>query len=255
MVAVQRVPGLVGLHWDGATLRHGLTGDDVHNDLAGVLAAELPALTAERFERLFTGVVVSIHPDPVQAWARFYRNTLERLTAPDPGTGSIGEFAPIYRRARGLIKGGTVLDVASCFGFLPLLLAADGYRVVASDVNAGSMALLAAVIAGRDGAPAVLTCSAEALPVPDRGVDTVLLLHLLEHAPADAGARMLAEAQRVAARRVVVAVPYEDEPAAAYGHVRVLDRAELDRLGSDSGWGCDVADDSGGWLVLDRVLR
>jgi len=246
VVAVQRVPGLTGLHWDGTTLRHGLTG---------VLAAGLPALTAERFERLFTGVVVSTHPDPLQAWASFYRNTLERLTAPDPGTGSIAEFAPIYRRARGLIQGGTVLDVASCFGFLPLLLAADGCRVVASDVNAGSMALLAAVIARRGGGPAVLTCSAEALPVPDRGVDTVLLLHLLEHVPADAGARMLAEAQRVAASRIVVAVPYEDEPAAAYGHVRVLDRAELERLGVDSGWGYDVADDSGGWLVLDRTLR
>jgi len=145
-----------------------------------------------------------------------------------------------------------VLDVASCFGFLPLLLHDDGYDVVASDINTGSMTLLAAVVAARGDGPAVLTCSADGLPLGDRGADTVLLLHLLEHLPAAAGVDMVAEAQRAARSRVVVAVPYEAEPTAAYGHVRTLAAADLRALGVASGWRYEVIEDSGGWLVLDR---
>ena len=62
-----------------------------------------------------------------------------RSTAiPSPGSGSAGgapaaanghgrtpisEFAPVYAHALQLIQAGRVLDVGSCFGFLPLLLA------------------------------------------------------------------------------------------------------------------------------------
>ncbi|MBA3524179.1 MAG: class I SAM-dependent methyltransferase [Geodermatophilaceae bacterium] len=231
-------------------LRHDLTAGEVDNDLAGLLAA-VP-VEPQFFERLFTGVVLTSAPDPLAGWAAFYAATLTRLTGPSPGEGSIGEFALIYRRARALVRGRRVLDVASCFGFLPLLLHSDGLDVVASDVNSGSMALLAAVAGARGGGPAVLTCSADALPLAAGGADTVLVVHLLEHVPAAVGTVMLAEAQRVARQRVVVAVPYEDEPTAAYGHVRTLDAADLRALGAASGWGYEVVEDSGGWLVLDR---
>lgn len=231
-------------------LRHDLGSGDVDNDLAGRLAA-LPAV-GPHFERLFTGVVLTSADDALAGWVAFHAATLTRLTGPAPGVGSIGEFAPIYRRARTLVRGRRVLDVASCFGFLPLLLHGDGYDVVASDLDAGSTALLAAVVRARGGGPAVLTCAAEALPLADRGTDTVLLLHLLEHVHATAGVAILAEAQRVAGRRVVIAVPYEEEPTPAFGHVRTLDRADLLALGESSGWRYDLADDSGGWLVLDR---
>lgn len=256
VVVVERVaPGLPGrLALDVAAgrprLRHDLVAGEVDNDLAGLLAA-IP-VAAEHFERLFTGVVLTSAADPLAGWEAFYATTLTRLTGPSPGVGSIGEFAPIYRRASSLVRGPRVLDVASCFGFLPLLLHAAGLDVVASDVNSGSMALLAAVVGGRGGGPAVVTCSGEALPVPDRGADTVLLLHLLEHVPAPVGAAILAQAQRVAGRRVVVAVPYEEEPTAAYGHVRTLGAADLRALGASSGWRYQVGEDSGGWLVLDR---
>lgn len=252
---VRRTAGANGLHLevvaDRVVLRHDLAARDLDNDLAGRIAAAM----AERgladgrlFERLFTGVVLSTVDDPAHAWSVFYRNTLHRLVSADPGSGSIGEFAPIYRRARFLVRGRRVLDLASCFGFLPIMLAGDGHEVIASDLSPGSMRLLSTV----DSRIGCLVCRAEALPLPDGAVDTVLALHLLEHVDAHTGARVLAEALRVARQRVVVAVPYEDEPAAAYGHVRTLDHAALVSLGEQSGLPFEVIDSDGGWLVIDR---
>jgi len=249
VVVVERVPGAAmtlelaaGRPW----LRHSLAPGDVDNDLAGVLTGV--GIAAEHFERLFTGVVVTSAVDALAGWAAFYTATLARLTGSAPGAGSIGEFAPIYRRARALVRGRRVLDVASCFGFLPILLTDDGYDVVASDVNAGSMTLLSRV---EPGLP-VLCCGADALPFPDRSMDTVLAVHLLEHVDVTVGKAALTEALRVADRRVVVAVPYEKVPDPAYGHVRTVTRDDLVTYGEATGWPFDVLDADGGWLILDR---
>jgi hypothetical protein len=56
---------------------------------------------------------------------------------------------------------------------------------------------------------------------------------------------------RVARRRVVVAVPYEDVPEPVYGHLRTFDHADLDALGAATGARHRVDDDHGGWLVVD----
>lgn len=261
VVTVRRVSGpgaaRLGLHrvGDRLVLQHCLTDDDLDNDLTGRLA---PLLTADAaaFERLFTGVVLTTGADPVAAWTRYYQNTLERLTGPDPGDGSIGEFAPIYRRARSLVRGDRVLDVGSCFGFLPMLVAEDGHDVLACDVNPGSVRLLSTVdarLTGRlTGRLRCVRCAAQNLPFPDAAFDTVLALHLLEHVNAAAGSQVVAEAVRVARLRVVIAVPYEDEPAAAYGHVRTLDHDALDALGGRTELRFEVLDSDGGWLVIDR---
>lgn len=251
---VRRTPDVEGVHIAAAgaqiVLRHNLQATELDNDLAGQLAAAMTACGVAGnglFERLFTGIVMSIVDDPARAWSLFYRNTLDRLTGSDPGSGSIGEFAPIYRRARSLVHGGQVLDLASCFGFLPLLLAADGLEVIACDLSAGSMRLLSSM----DDGLRCLCCAAEALPFPDGAVDTVLALHLLEHVDAATGSRVLAEAVRVARRRVVIAVPYEYEPTAAYGHVRTFDHDALDALGQQTGLPFEALDSDGGWLILD----
>lgn len=247
VVRVVRTPDRPGIRLDGGVLTHGLAAGEVDNDVAGLLAA-LDGADPATFERRFTGVVLTSSPDPLEAWGGFYLTTLARLTgAHDPG-GSIAEFAPIYRRARALARGHRVLDMGSCFGFLPMLLAEDGHEVIASDVNAGSMRLLSAVAPNLP----VLCCAAEALPLPDGAVDTVFVLHLLEHVDAALGEAAVAEAVRVARQRVVVAVPYEDDPTAAYGHVRTVDHADLVALGQATRWRYDVADADGGWLVLDR---
>ena len=58
----------------------------------------------------------------------------------------------------------------------------------------------------------------------------------------------------MASRRVIIAVPYEDEPTPAYGHLWTLDESDLRAWGSaTSGWNWSVHEHFGGWLVLDRA--
>jgi ubiquinone/menaquinone biosynthesis C-methylase UbiE len=96
-----------------------------------------------------------------------------------------------------------------------------------------------------------LICDAASVPLPDRAFDTVTLLHLLEHLEPGESARVLREAIRLARERVVIAVPFEDEPADVYGHLRRFDLAILHELGRDTTLPYTVAEQHGGWLVLD----
>jgi hypothetical protein len=242
---------------------HWLSPDQLDNDVAGLLADELFApgwlSGVEIFERLFTGVVRSCVDDPLLAWCTFYGNTLGRIRqcwqAPAAATGrdrsTIGELAPVYAHALQLIPPGQVLDLGSCFGFLPLLLAErPANTVTASDLSGGTMGLLSAVAAARGLRVNTLVCDAARIPVPDGWADTVSVIHLLEHVGPDHGRAVIGEALRVARHQVVVAVPVEDEPNAAYGHVRTFDLRQLGELGDRAGHRCSVHEHHGGWLVL-----
>ncbi len=56
---------------------------------------------------------------------------------------------------------------------------------------------------------------------------------------------------RVARRRVVVAVPFEDVPDPVYGHLCRFDPDMLTALGESTGARFRVDEDHGGWLVCD----
>ncbi|MEJ2890072.1 mycofactocin oligosaccharide methyltransferase MftM [Actinomycetospora aeridis] len=239
---------------------HRLRPDELDDDIAGLLAGELAGIvtSAGDFERIFTGIVRSTISDPLTAWSTFYANSLAVLRDPrdvvDPGAApesSLAAFAPVHERALAEIRGRTVLDVGSCFGFLPLRLAQEGLDVVATDHTAGTMGLLGAVARRRGEAVRPVVADARALPAAARSVDTVTAVHLLEHLPARDTVAVLDEMLRVARRRVVVAVPYEDVPEPVYGHLRTFDHAALHALGARSGRPFTVADDHGGWLVVD----
>ena len=242
---------------------HWLSADHLDNDVAGLLAEELFApgwlSGLEIFERVFTGVVRSCVDDPLLAWCTFYGNTLARVRqcwqAPAAVTGrdhtTISELAPVYAHALQLIPAGQVLDLGSCFGFLPLLLAErPANTVTASDLSGGTMGLLGAVAAARGLQVNTLVCDAARIPVPDDWADTVSVIHLLEHVSPDHGRAVIAEALRVARHQVVVAVPVEDEPTAAYGHIRTFDLRQLGELGDRAGHHYSVHERHGGWLVL-----
>jgi predicted SAM-dependent methyltransferase len=100
-----------------------------------------------------------------------------------------------------------------------------------------------------------VVCDAASVSLPDGAADTVTVLHLLEHLDVDASAAALREAMRLARRRVVVAVPFEDVPRACYGHVQRFDVGALQRI-AEAWRGPDleaaVHEFHGGWLVLDR---
>ncbi|QIM20103.1 class I SAM-dependent methyltransferase [Phycicoccus sp. HDW14] len=249
-------------------VEHSLTLESIDDDLAGLLSDELfePGWLrgSEVFERVFTGVVLTCAEDPELAWEAFYANTLAAVGAlagagveqagTASGHGCVRDYAPVYAHAESLVGPGSVLELGSCFGFLALRLAASGRAVTASDVSGGTMRLLASM-APRFGVDvATLTCDAAHVPVPDAGVESVLAVHLLEHLERDHAARVVAEARRLAARRVVVAVPLEDVPSEQFGHLWAVALDTLREWGQQAvGWRAEVHEHHGGWLVLDRV--
>lgn len=230
------------------------------NDLTDLIVAELGPLglvpDAAAFERLFVATVEAVPPAPALAWEAFYRNTLLRLTSDDsgPDTGTVAAFRRIYAQALALVTGDTVLDLGCCFGFFPLLLAeqADSVDfVLATDVAPGIVALAARCATAGRSKVRFAVADAERLPLADRSIDTVTVIHLLEHLPADRGGRVLAEAVRVARRRVLLTVPLERVPDPAFGHVRAFTLGDLDTLPEGNGWCRRVWEADGGWLQLD----
>lgn len=230
-----------------------ITLDRLDNDLAGWLARTLVApgvLSPEAFEAAFVAVVTAAADDPDEAWLAFYRNTLAALETGGRVSGTCAEIAPVHERAAGLATG-DVVELGCCFGFLSLRLAAAGHRVTALDLVPGTAALLARM-SRRLGRPVhAMAADATAVPLASRSADTVFAVHLLEHLPPRAGQQVLAEMLRVARRRVVVAVPFEDEPDRTWGHVRRFDLADLHTLGHATARPFEVSEHHGGWLVVD----
>lgn len=234
-------------------LRHRIGPGELSNDLADWIARDLvvPGLIEPgAFERTFVSVVLSTDPDPARAWSTFYRNTLDELAAGGTPGGTNAGMAPVHDRAAALALG-SVVELGCCFGFLSLRLAADGHAVTAVDLTPGTVRLLGAIAPALGLPLTALAGDATAVPLADRSADSVFAVHLLEHLPPGVDRLVLAEMLRVARRRVVVAVPFEDEPDAAWGHVRTFDTAALDALGGSTGRGYEVSEHHGGWLVID----
>ena len=230
-------------------LRHRISPAEISNDLAGWIADDLVApglIEAIAFERTFVSVVASVDP----GWTAFYRNTLAALARGGESGGTNAGMAPVHDRAAALAVG-SVVELGCCFGFLSLRLAADGHAVTAVDVSTGTVGLLARVAPALGLTLHAVAGDATAVPLASAGADTVFAVHLLEHLPPGVDGVVLAEMLRVARRRVVVAVPYEQEPDGTWGHVRTFDAAALRELGDSTGHPYEVADHHGGWLVID----
>lgn len=187
------------------------------------------------------------------------------------GTGDfISLFGAIYRYALELIEAlpaaaspPTVLDVATCFGFFPLLLArvraALLGKIAGCDLNPALMDF-AADYARHDGLAQVRFGVADILaddierelaPLSAR-FDVVTALHLLEHLEFERTEKAVANLWRLAARRLIIAVPLEDIPDPRYGHRQVFDRERLLTLGRALGGHFEYFEYHGGWLVIDR---
>ncbi|PUA81620.1 mycofactocin oligosaccharide methyltransferase MftM [Nocardioides currus] len=250
------------VHSDGDRLhvRHRVPPEKVDDDLAGLLADELFAAGwlrgPELFERIFTGTVLTSGVDALDSWELFYRNTLARIEScvdetTAGGHGTIAGYAPVYARAESLLAPGSVLELGCCFGFLSLRIAASGRRTTASDLSSGTTRLLAEVAPRLGVSLSTLPADAGHFPAASRCADTVLAIHLLEHLDADHGDRVLAEALRLAARRVVVAVPLEEEADETWGHVRTISLDDLTGWGERTGLPFEVSEHHGGWLVIE----
>ena len=204
----------------------------------------------EAFETAAVRLITSCDRDERRAWRSFYANSVAELQSGD------APFSPVHQRARGLITGKSVLEVGCCFGFFALQCASDGLSVTATDICAGALDLLddasdhlALPVQTRVG-------DVRSLPFDDDSFDTVTVLHLLEHlAPGDVS-RAIAESCRVARRRVVIAVPYEEVASPHFGHLDTVDESDLRAWAADSpAGGSTIFSDHGGWLVLDLTER
>lgn len=236
-------------------VEHDIRIDELSNDLAGWLADDLVApglLAPAGFEDAFVGVVRDVDP----GWTAFYRNTLAALRAgPEaegaaPGGTNAG-MAPVHDRAAALAAGPHVVELGCCFGFLSLRLAAEGHRVTAVDLVPGTARLLGRTSTALGTPVTTLAGDARRIPLATASADTVLAVHLLEHLPRGLDAQVLAEMLRVARRRAVVAVPFEDEPTPAWGHVRTVDLDDLHALAATTGLPYTVDEHHGGWLVVN----
>ncbi|MFX4287884.1 mycofactocin oligosaccharide methyltransferase MftM [Janibacter sp. G349] len=243
-------------------IAHRVPLEEVHAGLAELLSREIfgPGWLrgADVFERIMTGIVLTSAGDPLSAWEHFYRTSLRTIEAatdladsPSAGMhGAVAGYAPVYARAEEVLVGDSVVELGSCFGFFSLRQAGTR-EVTAIDVSAGSIRLLEQVSAQLGTPVEALTADAAHVPLPDGCADTVVALHLLEHLEPQHGWRVVTEAVRLARRRVVIAVPYEDEPEELWGHVRTLTREDLAAYGLRTGLPFAVEEHHGGWLVLD----
>ncbi len=237
------------------SVEHNLTPEELCDELAVVLAEQLVDRAAlqgqSEFELVFTGIVRSTVDGGLPAWLRFYRNSMTKLE--EGGTA----FAPIHAWAATLMRGHRLVDLGSCFGFFPLRMSRRGIDVTATDLSQPTMTLLRRVSAELRRPLRTIGCNATAVPLPDRCADTVTALHLIEHLSPAVADDVIEEALRLARHRVVVAVPFEDEPRECYGHMKRFDRLVLERMAQRLGERhgdihARVSELHGGWLILDR---
>ena len=238
---------------DGVDLVHTFTAESISDGAAVNALSELVRVGViagqDEFESAMVGLIASCCEDPADGWLAFYANSVDDLR-----TGRSG-FSPVHRRARSLVVGHKVLEVGCCFGLFAVQCAQDGLEVQACDICPGALALLDDVSVRLGVGVRTVLGDARALPVSDDRVDTVTLIHLLEHLSSGDVTIAVREALRVARRRVVIAVPFEDEPSEHFGHLQRLSEDDLLRWAAPwirSGLTVTVFTDHGGWLVIDK---
>lgn len=94
---------------------------------------------------------------------------------------------------------------------------------------------------------------------PDLGTfDTVTAIHLLEHLSENLLPQAFDHLLRVTRHRLLIVVPYEEQPTLAYGHKQIFNREKLklwgqwcvDHLEGAATFSCE--DVQGGLLMIER---
>lgn len=236
------MPTLIIVHW--------FAPEKIDADLGYYMMQELKPLDIlndpEEFGKVFGAVVCSLFPQEAHTALCLYgQNTLQQYqqllaTRKDHSLkGSpIDTFSRLYRRVYGLVVGENFLDAGCSFGFLPLLIAEHFpslTQVVGIDIRPESFAIAYALAEERH-LKQVQFLQANLLTDEFSWYgyfDTITLLHVLEHFSEDEMFVVLTSLLRITRRRLIIAVPYEqEEPESAYGHKQLFSRTKLEAVGS-----------------------
>lgn len=261
---------------------HSFAPTQIDNNIGYYVANELlPLLDSNRqadFEHLVGAIVRSIHGDEPCAWHLFYANSLaalqQAMVQPEAVPDFIWPFGAIYERAMSLVRGETLLDAGTCFGFFPLLLAegAAGRQRTSPPVDGGcTTAPPLRRIVGCDRDPALIKLAGTyaarqeldqvsfvvtdilAEDVAQLGTfDTVTCMHVLEHLPPEQTIPALTSLWQRTRQRLIIGVPLEATPDPRFGHLQVFGRERLLELGRRLDADCQYMAFHGGWLVLNR---
>jgi SAM-dependent methyltransferase len=257
---------------------HWLAPEAIDADLGRVLLEEvqpLGLLPDERaFAEVFGALVGSVFPrDPLRAWRLFGANTLRRYRQllaetdaealpAESASSHMACFATLYRRVCELMVGASVLEAGCSFGFFALVLAErrpDLARIVGVDREMEPFAVARALAAERH-MTNIAFVQADLLTDEVRALgrfSTVTALHVLEHFPEAQMYGVLTTLFAITEQRLILAVPYEAEAEAAYGHQQRFSRARLEAVGrwcqEQLGAGRGRYEEcAGGLLVVER---
>ncbi len=232
-------------------LMHLFKLEEANADLICFIENELPTSgiipTAREFGATLFAILASMHPAPrnQQAiWLRFCLNSLnclrdqvEHPTQNNPTNVSyISPFASIYKRIFELTSGQSLLDVGCSFGFLPVLVSerTPNTQITACDVSAdaiGFSSSLANVAKAQN-----ITFSQKDVLSEDflklGRFDTVTAIHLLEHLAEDDMLNTLNHLLQVTRKRLLIAVPYEEQAEKVYGHEQIFTPEKLQQWGT-----------------------
>jgi SAM-dependent methyltransferase len=261
---------------DKIIIVHRFTLEEIDNNIGYHLMRELSPLelmiSDHAFGAALIGVVVSTLPDdPVKAWDCYSLNTLQRLrenfddtSLPADQEDFITAFAHIYRRLFSLKVGSSLLDVGCACAFWPILVAerSQGAYVRIVGVDSRSDAInLSNNLAARTNMLHVKFIQSD-LMTPEftriGSFDTVTAIALLEHLSEDQMPQAFSNLLAITRHRLLISVPYEEQPEVAYGHQQVFTPEKLEHWGQwcveqlqgKGRYWCEEV--MGGLLVIER---
>lgn len=233
-----------------AVLVHWFAPEEMNADIKHYLMQELKPLGllvhSQDFGTLFAGIIGSFFPDDARlAWHGYGAKTLQRFllylsTARTPPVfdfyATIGVLATWYQRVCELCVGASFLDAGCESGFLPLVIAERipfVERVVGIDIRPDMFAT-ARELAEERHLPQVQFVQADLLAENLSMLgqfDTVAALGVIEHFTEEEMYRVLANLLQVTVHRLILIVPYEQQPEAIYEHKQLFTPSKLEGVG------------------------
>lgn len=239
----EKAPATILVHW--------FAPDDLHTNISRHLVEEMRPFgcipNSVRLGEFMTGIVGTTFPENVRrAWNYFGANTLQRLllfvstAAPEilPDYGTLEASATLYQRVCEICVGERFLDAGCNSGFFALLLAERRpfvKEVIGVDIDKEIFSVAQELAITRN-LPNVRYVQTDLLSEDDvcalGQFDTVTALHVLEHFSEADMYGVLSNLLQVTTHHLILAVPYEEEPTAAYDHRQCFSRAKLEAVGA-----------------------